>query len=178
MCFHACRRDILLSRACSRLDRRHLYRNCRRDHRRSLGAGLHSALCSCDGPRLASRPRAVRKTSCRLGFRCLARIRHHVPGILGRAGAAHSVGRDVRPRVGARIGSDVVRLRGCAASARQTARRSCRPGARPRRARSSCSCFWCRRCSSFRTRISARAMPRAIVFIARISPPISSGTWR
>ena len=55
---------------------------------------------------------------------------------------------------------------------------NCRPGARPRRARSCCYYCWYRPCSSCRTRISARAMLKAIVFTARTSPPISSGTWR
>ncbi len=102
---------LLLSRACSRFDRRHLYRNCRRHHRRALGAGLYSALRSCDRPRLASRSRALRQASGRLGLRRVARVRHHVPGLLGRPRAAHSIRGDVPSRVGPALGSNVVRLR-------------------------------------------------------------------
>ena len=54
----------------------------------------------------------------------------------------------------------------------------CRPGARPTRARSCCFCCSYRLYSSFRTRISARVMLKAIVSIERTSPQISSGTWR
>ncbi len=170
------------------LDRRHLHRNCSRDHRRALGAGLHSALSSSRRSGLASRTRAVRQSSGRLGSGRFARLRAHVPRVLGRAGAAHSLCGDVRSRVG----RDVCAYVGVchAGSAKQDPAYACSGGSclwtrhraaglDPLEARTLVfSCCSCRPCSCFRTRISAPRTPKAIASIARTSRPISSGTRR
>ena len=152
---------------------RHLHGDCSRDHRRPVGAGVHRALHSRNGPRMAPRPRALRASSPGgIHSRRAAWLWVDLPRVLGRP--CPRIRRPSplscsRGRSSPRITWTLVRRRGKRSSPYPR-------GVRQRRARS----FFCWRSFlpflSFRTRISARRTPRGIDSIEPISPPISSGT--
>ena len=97
---------MLLTRACTFAGRRHLHRNCSRDHRRAMVSRVHRALRARDAARLAAGTFVVRiHASSGLDFGRAHRIRTHVPGVLGRARGRNSVAGDFHPGVGLRDGA-------------------------------------------------------------------------